>query len=99
VVIVGWGSTYGSITSALHSLRAKGHKVGHIHLRHLNPMPKNLGAALKRYKKVLVPEINLGQLSFILRGVYLVDAISYSKVEGKPFKTIEIEKKVLEVMK
>ncbi|HQZ15855.1 MAG TPA: 2-oxoglutarate ferredoxin oxidoreductase subunit alpha, partial [Vicinamibacteria bacterium] len=99
VVIVGWGSTCGSITSALHGLRAKGHKVGHIHLRHLNPMPKNLGAALKRYKKVLVPEINLGQLSFILRATYLVDAISYSKVEGKPFKTSEIEKKVLEVMK
>ena len=99
VVIVGWGSTCGSITSALNSLRAKGHKVGHIHLRHLNPMPKNLGAALKRYRKVLVPEINLGQLSFILRATYLVDAISYSKVEGKPFKTSEIEKKVLEVMK
>ena len=99
VVIVGWGSTCGSITSALHGLRAKGHKVGHIHLRHLNPMPKNLGAALKRYKKVLVPETNLGQLSFILRATYLVDAISYSKVEGKPFKTSEIEKKVLEVMK
>lgn len=99
VVIVGWGSTCGSITSALHSLRAKGHKVGHIHLRHLNPMPKNLGAALRRYRKVLVPEINLGQLAFILRGTYLVDAISYSKVEGKPFKTIEIENKVLEVMK
>ncbi len=99
VVIVGWGSTYGSITSALGGLRAKGHKVGHIHLRHLNPMPKNLGAALKRYRKVLVPEINLGQLAFILRATYLVDAISYSKVEGKPFKTSEIEKKVLEVMK
>jgi 2-oxoglutarate ferredoxin oxidoreductase subunit alpha len=99
VVIVGWGSTYGSITAALHKLRAKGHKVGHVHLRHLNPMPKNLGAVLKRYKKVLVPEINLGQLAFILRGTYLVDAISYSKVEGKPFKTSEIEKKVLEVMK
>ncbi len=99
VVIVGWGSTCGSITSALNSLRAKGHKVGHIHLRHLNPLPKNLGAALKRYRKVLVPEINLGQLAFILRATYLVDAISYSKVEGKPFKTSEIEKKVLEVMK
>jgi 2-oxoglutarate ferredoxin oxidoreductase subunit alpha len=98
VVIVGWGSTYGSITSALPALRARGHKVGHIHLRHLNPMPKNLGAALARYKKVLVPEINLGQLSFILRATYLVDAISYSKVEGKPFKTSEIEKKVLEVI-
>ncbi|MBP9946066.1 MAG: 2-oxoacid:acceptor oxidoreductase subunit alpha [Vicinamibacteria bacterium] len=99
VVIVGWGSTYCSITAALHALRAKGHKVGHVHLRHLNPMPKNVGEVLKRYKKVLVPEINLGQLAFILRGTYLVDAISFSKVEGKPFKQSEIENKVLEVMK
>jgi 2-oxoglutarate/2-oxoacid ferredoxin oxidoreductase subunit alpha len=98
VVIVGWGSTYGSITAAMHSLRAKGHKVGHLHLRHLNPMPKNLGAAMKKYRKVLVPEMNLGQLAFILRGTYLTDAISYSKVEGKPFKQSEIEKKVLEVI-
>jgi 2-oxoglutarate ferredoxin oxidoreductase subunit alpha len=98
LVIVGWGSTYGSITAALKPLRAKGHKIGHIHLRHLNPFPKNLAAAMKRYKKVLVPEINLGQLAFILRGMFLVDAISYSKVEGKPFKQSEIEKKVLEVI-
>jgi 2-oxoglutarate/2-oxoacid ferredoxin oxidoreductase subunit alpha len=64
----------------------------------LNPMPKNLGAAMKKYRKVLVPEMNLGQLAFILRGTYLTDAISYSKVEGKPFKQSEIEKKVLEVI-
>ena len=99
VVIVGWGSTYGSITAALHSLRAKGHKVGHVHIRHVNPLPKNLGDVLKRYKKVLVPEINLGQLAFIIRSLFLVDAISYSKVEGKPFKQSEIENKVLEVIK
>jgi 2-oxoglutarate ferredoxin oxidoreductase subunit alpha len=98
LVIVGWGSTYGSITAALKPLRARGHTIGHIHLRHLNPFPKNLHEALKRYKKVLVPEINLGQLAFILRGLFLVDAISYSKVEGKPFKQSEIEKKVLEVI-
>ena len=98
-MIVGWGSTYGSITAALHFLRAKGHKIGHIHIRHLNPLPKNLGEAMKRYRKVLVPEMNLGQLAFILRSIYLVDAISYSKVEGKPFKQSEIEKKVLEVLK
>ena len=99
IVIVGWGSTYGSITAALHTLRAKGHKVGHLHLRHLNPLPRNLGEAMKKYKKVLVPEMNLGQLAFILRGRYLVDAISYSKVQGKPFKQSEIENKVLEVLK
>jgi 2-oxoglutarate/2-oxoacid ferredoxin oxidoreductase subunit alpha len=98
LVIVGWGSTYGSITAALHTLRAKGHRVGHVHLRHLNPMPKNVGEVLKRYKKVLIPEMNLGQLAFILRSIHLVDAISYSKVEGKPFKQAEIENKALEVL-
>ena len=98
LLIVGWGSTYGSITAALHALRAKGHRVGHVHLRHLNPMARNVGEVMKRYKKVLVPEMNLGQLAFILRGTYLVDAISYSKVEGKPFKQAEIEKKALEVL-
>jgi 2-oxoglutarate ferredoxin oxidoreductase subunit alpha len=96
---VGWGSTYGSITAALRAQRAKGRRVGHLHLRHLNPFPRNLGEVLARYKKVLVPEMNLGQLCFLLRGRYVVDAISYSKVEGKPFKQSEIENKVLEVLK
>ena len=70
-----------------------------MHLRHLNPLPKNLGDVLKRYKKVVVPEMNLGQLVWVLRAKYLVDAISYSKVQGKPFKQSEIEAKIEEVVR
>jgi 2-oxoglutarate ferredoxin oxidoreductase subunit alpha len=99
LVLVGWGSTYGSITAALRAQREKGKKIGHVHLRHLNPLPKNLGDVLKRYKKVVVPEMNLGQLVWMLRAKYLVDAISYSKVQGKPFKQSEIEAKIEEVLR
>jgi 2-oxoglutarate ferredoxin oxidoreductase subunit alpha len=95
---VGWGSTYGSITVALRAQRAKGRKIGHVHLRHLNPLPANLGEVLKRYKKVIVPEMNLGQLVWLLRAKYLVDAQGLNKVQGKPFKQSEIEAKIEEVL-
>jgi 2-oxoglutarate ferredoxin oxidoreductase subunit alpha len=98
LLLVGWGSTYGPITAALRAQRAKGRKIGHVHLRHLNPLPRNLGEVLKRYKKVVVPEMNLGQLVWVLRAKYLVDAQSYSKVQGKPFKQAEIEAKIEEVL-
>ncbi len=98
LLLVGWGSTYGAITAALRAQRAKGRRLGHVHLRHLNPLPKNLGDVLKRYKKVVVPEMNLGQLVWVLRAKYLVDAISYGKVQGKPFKQAEIEAKIEEVL-
>jgi 2-oxoglutarate/2-oxoacid ferredoxin oxidoreductase subunit alpha len=98
LLIVGWGSTYGAITAALRAQREKGRKVGHVHLRHLNPLPKNLGAVLQRYKKVVVPEMNLGQLVMVLRARYLVDAIGYNKVQGKPFKQSEIEAKIEELI-
>ena len=94
LLIVGWGSTYGSITAALRAAREKGRRVGHVHLRHLNPLPRNLGEVLKRYRKVLVPELNLGQLHWILRAKYLVDTVSYAKVQGKPFKQSELEAKI-----
>jgi 2-oxoglutarate ferredoxin oxidoreductase subunit alpha len=94
LLIVGWGSTYGAITAALRGAREKGRRVGHVHLRHLNPLPKNLGDVLGRYRKVLVPELNLGQLYWMLRARYLVDAISYPKVQGKPFKQSELEAKI-----
>jgi 2-oxoglutarate/2-oxoacid ferredoxin oxidoreductase subunit alpha len=97
LLLVGWGSTYGAITAALRAQRDKGRKIGHVHLRHLNPLPKNLGEVLKRYKKVVVPEMNLGQLVWMLRAKYLVDAIRYSKVQGKPFKQSEIEAKIEEL--
>jgi 2-oxoglutarate ferredoxin oxidoreductase subunit alpha len=94
LLVVGWGSTYGAITAALRGARAKGRRVGHVHLRHLNPLPRNLGAVLGRYRKVLVPELNLGQLHWMLRAKYLVDAISYPKVQGKPFKQSELEARI-----
>ncbi len=98
LLMVGWGSTYGAITVALRAQREKGRKIGHVHLRHLNPLPKNLGAVLKRYKKVLVPEMNLGQLVWLLRARFLVDAQGLNKVQGKPFKQSEIEAKIEEVL-
>ena len=98
LLIVAWGSTYGSITAAVNTARAKGRRVGHVHLRHLNPFPRNLGDVLKRYKKVLVPEMNMGQLVMILRAKFLVDAQSYGKIQGKPFKQSEIEDKIEELL-
>jgi len=98
LLIVGWGSTYGSITAALKAQRAKGHRIGHVHLRHLNPLPRNLGEVLGRYEKVLVPEMNLGQLLMLLRAKYLVDAQGYNKIQGQPFKQLELEAKIEEVL-
>jgi 2-oxoglutarate/2-oxoacid ferredoxin oxidoreductase subunit alpha len=98
LLIVAWGSTAGPITAAMKPMREKGHRIGHVHLRHLNPLPRNLGDILKRYKKVLVPEMNMGQLSMILRAKFLVDAESYGKIQGKPFKQSEIEAKIEELL-
>src|ERR1700735_2499403 len=98
LLIVGWGSTYGPITAALNSERAKGHKIGHVHLRHLNPLPKNLGDVLGRYDRVLVPEMNMGQLVMVLRAKYLIDARGFNKIQGKPFKQSELERKIEEVL-
>jgi 2-oxoglutarate ferredoxin oxidoreductase subunit alpha len=98
LLLVGWGSTYGSITAALHAQRAKGRRIGHVHLRHLNPLPRNLGDVMKRYAKVVVPEMNMGQLLWVLRAKYLVDAQGFNKIQGKPFKQSEIEAKIEEVL-
>jgi 2-oxoglutarate ferredoxin oxidoreductase subunit alpha len=98
LLIVAWGSTHGSITAALKSQRAQGRKIGHLHLRHLNPLPSNLGDILKRYKKVLVPELNMGQLLWLLRAKFLVDAIGLNKIQGRPFKQAELEQKIEEVL-
>jgi 2-oxoglutarate ferredoxin oxidoreductase subunit alpha len=96
LLLVGWGSTYGAITAALRAQREKGKRVGHVHLRYLNPLPKNLGDVLKRYKKVVVPEMNMGQLLMVLRAKYLVDAQGMNKIQGQPFKQAEIEKVIEE---
>jgi 2-oxoglutarate ferredoxin oxidoreductase subunit alpha len=91
LLILGWGSTYGSIRSAVERLQARGESVAHAHLRYLNPFPRNIGEVVRAYKRVLIPEINLGQLSLLIRGRYLVDAVGYNKVRGKPFRIAEIE--------
>jgi 2-oxoglutarate/2-oxoacid ferredoxin oxidoreductase subunit alpha len=90
LLILGWGSTYGVIRSAVERLQAEGRSVAHAQLRYLNPFPANTGDVLRRYRTVLVPELNLGQLGFILRGTYLVDAVGYNRVRGKPFRIQEI---------
>jgi len=98
LLIVAWGSTHGAITAAVKAQRAEGRKIGHVHLRHLNPLPSNLGDVIKRYKQVLVPELNMGQLLWILRAKYLVDAIGLNKIQGRPFKQAELEQKIEELL-
>jgi 2-oxoglutarate/2-oxoacid ferredoxin oxidoreductase subunit alpha len=91
LLILGWGSTYGAIRSAVERLQESGKSVAHAHLRHLNPFPRNLEEVLRSYRNVLIPEVNLGQLLLLVRGRFLVDAIGYDKVRGKPFRISEIE--------
>jgi 2-oxoglutarate ferredoxin oxidoreductase subunit alpha len=98
LLIVSWGSTYGSITQSVKAQREKGRKIGHLHLRYLNPLPGNVGDILKRYKKVLVPELNMGQLLWVLRAKYLVNAIGLNKIQGRPFKQSELDQKIEEVL-
>lgn len=97
LLIVGWGSTCGSIAQAREKAEAAGKSVAHLHLRHLNPLPADLGAILGRYRQVLVPEMNLGQLSKLLRERYLVDVLPLCKVQGKPFKVSEIYDRIMEI--
>ncbi|MFC8534691.1 2-oxoacid:acceptor oxidoreductase subunit alpha [Streptomyces sp. NPDC057249] len=89
-LVLGWGSTYGPITAAVRRLRASGRSIAQAHLRHINPFPRNLGEVLKRYDKVVVPEMNLGQLATLIRAKYLVDAHSYNQVNGMPFKAEQL---------
>ena len=98
VLVIGWGSTYGPVESACRRLRLEGMDVAHAHLRHLNPFPANTGEVLKAYDKVIVPEMNLGQLSLLLRAKYLVDAIGYNQVRGLPFKTQELMDAIKDVI-
>lgn len=91
LLVIGWGGTYGSIATAVQRARRKGWKIGQVHFRYLNPFPKNTGDVFKKFKKFLVPELNCGQLSLLLRGKYLIDAQGYNKVQGKPFLVSELE--------
>jgi 2-oxoglutarate ferredoxin oxidoreductase subunit alpha len=98
LLVIGWGGTYGSILSAVERAQRKGFKVASTHLRYMNPMPKNTEAVLRRYKKVLVPELNMGQLLLLLRGYFNIDAVGLNKVQGRPFLVSEIEEKIVAIL-
>ena len=98
LLVLGWGSTLGAITGAVNVARAEGLKVSRAHLRHLNPLPKNLGDVLSRFDRVLMPEINTGQMAMVLRARFLKDIITLSKVQGKPFQRGEIHRKIVELL-
>ena len=99
VLVLGWGSTYGPIGAACRRLRRRGLAIAQAHLRHLAPLPRNLGDVLARYQKVVIPELNLGQLAHVIRARYLVDAIGYNQVRGLPFTAAELESMLEEVVK
>jgi 2-oxoglutarate/2-oxoacid ferredoxin oxidoreductase subunit alpha len=96
VLVIGWGSTYGAIAAGVRRVRARGYRVAHAHLVHLNPFPADLGQVLGRYRRVLVPEVNLGQLSRLLRAEYLVDTVSFTQVQGIPFRAAAMEAAILQ---
>jgi 2-oxoglutarate ferredoxin oxidoreductase subunit alpha len=98
LVVLGWGSTWGAIDSAVERIRRRGLKVAWVHLVHLNPLPSNLGDVLRRFPKILVPELNLGQLARVVRAEYLVDARSVTKVQGVPFTALEVETAILDAL-
>jgi 2-oxoglutarate ferredoxin oxidoreductase subunit alpha len=95
LLVIGWGSTFGPIGAAVRRARKQGARVARAHLHHLNPFPRNTGDVLRRYPRVLVPEMNLGQLALLLRAQFLVDAVSYTKVRGRPLTAAELEEAVL----
>jgi 2-oxoglutarate ferredoxin oxidoreductase subunit alpha len=94
LLVIGWGSTYGAIAAAVNEALNAGHRVAHVHLRYLNPFPANLGSILSKYKRILVPENNMGHLRSMLRDRFLVDAIGLPKVEGRPFRIMEIQESI-----
>jgi 2-oxoglutarate/2-oxoacid ferredoxin oxidoreductase subunit alpha len=98
VLVLGWGSTYGSISSAVEKMQRDGKSVSAAHLRHLNPFPRNLGEVLAAFETVIIPEMNLGQLCTMIRAKYLIDAVPFSKVKGRPFQIREIVRKVEEYL-
>jgi 2-oxoglutarate ferredoxin oxidoreductase subunit alpha len=99
LLVIGWGGTYGSISTAVERSQRKGYKVVQVHFQYLNPMPRNTAAVLKRYKKFLVPELNRGQLRMLLRSEFLIDAVGLNKIQGKPFLVSEIEEKIEELLR
>ena len=98
LLLLGWGGTYGAITTAAESARKRGLSVSSAHIRYLNPFPSNLGDVLSGFKKVMIPELNTGQLSLLIRGRFLVDAVGFNKISGQPFKIAELEGKIDEML-
>jgi 2-oxoglutarate ferredoxin oxidoreductase subunit alpha len=98
-VVVGWGSTFGSIKTAVHELRLEGHDISHIHIRYLSPFPRNLEYLLNNFENVIVPEINDGQLVRLLRDQYMLSAHSITKVQGRPYGVEELKTRILECMR
>jgi 2-oxoglutarate ferredoxin oxidoreductase subunit alpha len=96
LLVLGWGSTWGAIDGAVNRLRRRGHKVAHAHLTHLNPFPADLGEVLARYPRIAVPEMNLGQLSRLVRAEFLVDAKAITRVQGTPFTAGALEQLLLD---
>jgi 2-oxoglutarate ferredoxin oxidoreductase subunit alpha len=96
--VVGWGGTYGSITAAVERAQGEGKSVAQVHLRHLNPLPPDLGHILREYRKILVPEINSGQLVRVLRAEYLVDAVGFNRVRGLPLASEEISEAINQLL-
>ena len=98
MLVLGWGSTYGPIGAACRRVRKAGYDVAQVHLRHLNPFPKDLGEILKGYDAVMVPEMNLGQLSMLIRAKYLVDVVGYNHVRGLPLKAAELAESITDLI-
>jgi 2-oxoglutarate ferredoxin oxidoreductase subunit alpha len=98
LLVVGWGSTYGSIKSAVSNARERGLSVSQAHLRYINPFPRNLGEVLRSYRQILVPEINNGQLIMLLRAKYLVPAVGFNVIKGLPLPADEIESRIDELL-
>jgi 2-oxoglutarate ferredoxin oxidoreductase subunit alpha len=99
LLVVGWGGTYGAIRTAVENKRKQGKSVSHLHLKYVNPFPSNLGDVLSKYKQILVPELNLGQLAHLLRAKFLIPTVMLNKIQGLPFRASEIEEKIDELLK
>ncbi|MGH2736099.1 MAG: 2-oxoacid:acceptor oxidoreductase subunit alpha, partial [Actinomycetota bacterium] len=97
-LVVGWGGTYGAIGAACRRLRSHGIKIAHAHLKHLNPFPRNTEQVLRRFERIIVPELNSGQLVKLIRSEFLIDARSITKVKGLPFRASEVEAQLLEMI-
>ena len=99
LLVVTWGSVYGPSLTAIEELQKEGYPVSMLNLKHLYPFQEDLGEILNKFEKILVPEMNLGQLSHLIRAEYLVDAISFSKLQGRPFLISEIREKIIDLLK